>query len=204
MHSSSPGDLPGAAGPSTLPRSVHFAKEPGFFEPAQLWLYGNTSLLERELALAPSIFTVSGDEQRDVGAAELEAERLVLDGTVLVCGVHNDVHRRAAVVPLRWGAPRIVVLSGGFHWHLGPNLDEEPFRAARLWRYRWDPVTDLAVSRRAPDRLPTYARHNPSVDRLIRAISEGTWKGREAFHSEQEHVGSVLHRLVSTFVGAVL
>jgi DNA processing protein len=87
-----------------------------------------------------------------------------------VTGIHSAAHMRAAIVPLRWGAPRILVLSGGFHYHLGENLDQEPFRSARLWRYAWDPLTDLAISRRAPDKLPTYAHFNPTVDRLIENI----------------------------------
>lgn len=187
-----------------LKRIPSFVKEPGHFSGAELWLYGNIQLLERELGYVAESLGAPDHLHSELEQIQTDAERITLSGRVLVCGVHNEAHRSAAVVPLRWGAPRIVVLSGGFHWHLGPNLDQEPFRVARLWRYRWDPVTDLAVSRRAPDRLPTYARHNPSVDRLIRAIAEGTWNGREAFHAEQEHVGSVLHRLVSTFVGALL
>jgi len=102
---------------------------------------------------------------------EQEAEKHVLEGKVLVCGIHSPAHQRAAIVPLRWGSPRIVVFAGGFHAHLGEKLDQEAFRAARLWRYAWDSRTDLAVSRRAPDKLPTYARHNPTVDRLIELIA---------------------------------
>lgn len=91
--------------------------------------------------------------------------------TNIGCGIHSPAHQNAAVVPLRWGSPRILVLSGGFRYHFGKDLMDEPFRVARLYRFGWDPVTDLAVSRRAPDKLPTYARHNPTVDRLIRALS---------------------------------
>jgi hypothetical protein len=80
-------------------------------------------------------------------------------------------------VPLRWGAPRIVVVSGGFKYHLGPDLKDEPFRAARLWRYEFDRRTDLIVSRRAPDKLPTYASHNPTVDRLIARLALRQWPG---------------------------
>ena len=100
-----------------------------------------------------------------------------MDGKVLVCGIHSPAHQRVAVVPLRWGSPRIVVLSGGFFHHLGADLREEPFRSARLWRYAWDPSTDLAVSRRPPESLPTYARHNPAVDRLVEAIALRNWPG---------------------------
>lgn len=195
MHSSQPGDS-GRVEPSLLPRSAPFTDEPGYFEAARLWLYGNIKLLDRELCFAPTVLNPSDDEHRDMASAELESERLVLEGKVLVCGVHNDVHRRAAIVPLRWGAPRIVVLSGGFHHHLGPKLDQEPFRVARLWRYQWDPKTDLAISKRAPDRPPTFARHNPTVDRLIRAIAEGKLPGLELFTANRPLQGEALHRMV--------
>lgn len=102
---------------------------------------------------------------------EQEAERAVLEGRIIVTGIHSPAHQRAAIVPLRWGAPRIVVLSGGFHHHLGPDLKEEPFRAARLWRYQFDAKTDLVISRRAPEKLPTFAQFNPTVDRLIERIT---------------------------------
>jgi hypothetical protein len=61
-------------------------------------------------------------------------------------------------------------VSGGFHHHLGARLNEEPFRAARLWRYAFDAQTDLVISRRAPHKLPTYATLNSTVDRLITRI----------------------------------
>lgn len=157
---------------ATLPRrSAPFDVEPGFYEPAGVWLYGNVRLLDRELALVPSTLGTPDRSPKELDSIEQDAERIVLDGAVLVCGVHNPAHQRAAVVPLRWGAPRVVVFSGGFHHHLGENLRDEPFRVARLWRYAWDPATDLAVSRRAPDKLPTFALANPSVDRLIRQIA---------------------------------
>ena len=89
-------------------------------------------------------------------------------------GGQGALYRRAAIVPLRWGSPRIVVLSGGIRFHLGHDLSHEPFRAARLWRYRWDPATDLAVSRRAPDKLAIFATHNPTVDELIERTVAGT------------------------------
>lgn len=153
---------------STPPkRAAPFNQEPGFYEPAGLWLYGNARLLDSclahtESALGPPCHTMDTLDQ-----IERSVEELVLSGNVLVTGIHNPAHMRAAVVPLRWGSPRILVLSGGFKYHLGELLDQEPFRAARLWRYRWDPMTDLVVSRRAPDKLPTFAHHNPTVDRLI-------------------------------------
>jgi len=149
------------------PRSTPFDQEPGFYEPAGLWLYGNVRLLRASLACVDRSFGQPVHTPDQLDRISKEAMSLVLDSRVLVAGVHNTAHQRAAVVPLRWGAPRILVFSGGFHVHLGSDLKNEPFRAARLWRYRWDPLTDLAISRRAPDKLPTFALHNPTVDRLI-------------------------------------
>ncbi len=141
--------------------------EPGFYEPAGLWLYGNVRLLDGCIAHVGSSLGTPFPSPSELDAIECEAERLVLGGNTLVTGVHNPAHQRAAVVPLRWGAPRILILSGGFKHHLGETLKEEPFRAARLWRYQFDARTDLVISRRAPDKKPTFSSHNPTVDRLI-------------------------------------
>jgi DNA processing protein len=152
-------------------RTAPFDLEPGFYEPAGLWLYGNTRLLEVKLECLPETFGPDIHSESQLNEIEREAERIVLSGTVLVCGIHNAAHQRTAIVPLRWGAPRIVVFSGGFEYHLGEKLDREPFRIARLWRYEWDARTDLAISLRSPEKKPTFAVHNPTVDRLIAKIS---------------------------------
>lgn len=153
-------------------RTAPFSEEPGFYEPAQLWLYGNTRLLESKLAYIAPASGPPGHNECQLNDIEREAESLVLDGRTLVTAIHSPAHQRAATVPLRWGAPRIVVFSGGFFHHLGRELQTEPFRTARLWRYEWDPNSDLAVSLRAPDRLPTFAKYNSTVDRLIEKISK--------------------------------
>lgn len=169
------GTPPLGASPShPPPRTAPYEVEPGYCAQLKLWLYGNTRTLHGRLAMIP--VCVEPDPQ-SLEEAERRAEELVLSGHTLVCGVHNLLHQRVAIVPLRWGAPRILVFAGGFKHHLGSELNQEPFRAARLWRYAWDPKTDLAISRRAPDKLPTYATNNPTVDRLIRGIAEGTWPG---------------------------
>jgi len=174
-------------------RSAPFEAEPGFYEPAQLWLYGNARLLASHLA---QVFEACGPSDHSpvrLDAIEREAEDHVLASKVLVCGVHSPAHQRAAIVPLRWGSPRIVVFSGGFQYHLGKDLMQEPFPAGCLWRERWDPRTDLAVSRRAPDRLPTYATHNPTVDRLIKRLVLGESLGllgpdpSASFHLVERH-----------------
>lgn len=152
-------------------RNARFEDEPGYYEPAGLWLYGNVRLLGSRLAHIPEAFgpPIHSPDERD--ALERKAEELVLSGHTLVTGIHSPAHQRVAVVPLRWGSPRIVVVSGGFCYHLGLQLNQEPFRAARLWRYQWDPKTDLIVSRRAPEKFATYARHNPTVDRLVERVA---------------------------------
>lgn len=163
---------------STVPiRSAPFDIEPGFYEPASLWLYGNARLLNANLACVEQTFGYPDQSFDELDEIERIVERSVLSGNVLVTGVHNFAHQRAAVVPLRWGSPRILVVSGGFNHHLGQALDQEPFRAARLWRYQWDARTDLIISRRAPDKLPTFAHCNPCVDRLVAKIAEKSIRG---------------------------
>ncbi|HQU18106.1 MAG TPA: hypothetical protein PLA92_03545 [Fimbriimonadaceae bacterium] len=154
-------------------RRAPFQLEPGFYEPAGLWLYGNARLLSGHLVTVPSASGPPFHSPKELDEIERQAEKHVLAGQILVSGIHSPAHQRAAVVPLRWGSPRILVVSGGFYHHLGKELKDEPFRVARLWRYQFDPQTDLVVSRRAPDRAPTFARHNPTVDRLIDRIVGG-------------------------------
>ena len=179
-------------GPAPPRRTARYEDEPGYFEPGGLWLYGNSRLIfDGQLAWVSAACGPNRHLPRELDAIDKEAEDLVLDGKALVCGVHNSAHQRAAVVPLRWGAPRIVVLSGGFYHHLGKDLKDELFRAARLWRYQFDPKTDLVVSRRAPDKKPTYASHNPTVDRLIRLIANREWPG---LRSPEELLTSIHHR----------
>jgi len=158
-------------------RTAPFEEEPGYYEPSGIWMYGNIKLVRGLLACVPQAFGPECHAPVQLEAIERETEKLVLSGSVIVCGIHNSAHQRSAIVPLRWGAPRIVVLSGGFYHHLGKGLNEEPFRAARLWRYAWDPKTDLAVSRRAPNKLPTYATHNSTVDRLVLMLVMGEVPG---------------------------
>lgn len=152
-------------------RDAPFSEEPGFYADAGLWLYGNARLLGATLFSIPLALGKPDESPSRMERIDSETENAVLAGKVLVTGIHGPAHRRAAVVPLRWGAPRILVFSGGFFKHLGPDLKEEPFREARLWRYQFDARTDLVVSARAPDKLPTYACFNPAVDRLIEAIA---------------------------------
>ena len=158
-------------------RTMPFDAEPGFHEPAGLWLYGNARLLMGKLAYIPGALGPPDQDPQELDEIEAQTEKLVLDGNVLVTGIHNAAHQRVGLVPLRWGAPRILVFSGGFEYHLGKDLKDEPFRAARLWRYQWDAHTDLAISRRSPKSLPTYALLNPTVDSMVQRIASADWPG---------------------------
>ncbi len=109
--------------------------EPGYYEAGKLWLYGNARLLSTNLAYIPQACGLLSHTKAELEVIEKEAERLALEGRTIITGIHNPAHQRVAIVPLRWGAPRIVVMSGGFRYHLGENLDQEPFRTARLWRF---------------------------------------------------------------------
>lgn len=166
--------LPAAWDLSDPPRATLTA--PSFHPASGLWFYGNARLLLGHLAYVEQTTGPATHPPDCLEIIEREAEAAVLDSKILVCGIHSPAHQRSAVVPLRWGAPRIVVLSGGFYHHLGPNLEDELFRAARLWRYRFDQTVDLVISRRAPEKKPTFALHNPTVDRLIRLIGSGGLK----------------------------
>ncbi|MFN3729287.1 MAG: hypothetical protein ACK4XJ_06200 [Fimbriimonadaceae bacterium] len=115
--------------------------------PPLLFLYGNTRLLH---AKTFGVFCSNDHRSHTLDWIERLTEAGVLDGEICVSGHDRIEYQRAAVVPLRWGAPRILVLDRGMFEALGPELKEEPFRAARLWRYEFDPRTDLVVSPFAP------------------------------------------------------
>jgi hypothetical protein len=168
--------------------TTYYDTAPGVLPPWQcpdskLWFYGNTNLLKGDLA---TIDKRREDELYNdyLMRIEVEARCLVLSGKVLVTGVHNEPQQRAAILPLRWGAPRIVVFSGGFYHHLGRALNQEPFRAARWWRYEWDPACDLAISRRSPTSVPTYSLDSPTVDALIKLLVEQFGNSRPATNAQ--------------------
>jgi DNA processing protein len=135
--------------------------------PGVLFLYGNTRLLD-----ARTFCVMSSRKSPPEALEQIEraVEEGVLDGRVLVSGHDTPEYQRAAVVPLRWGAPRVLVLDQGFFQVFGPDLNEEPFRAARLWRYKFDAKTDLAVTWVSPEGS-YHPNSNRLRDRLVAALS---------------------------------
>lgn len=135
--------------------------------PGMLYLYGNTRLLE---ARSFAVMSSRNSPPAALDLIEKLTEEGVLSGETLVAGHDTPEYQRAAVVPLRWGAPRILVLDRGFESALGEDLRDEPFRTARLWRYEFDPSTDLVVSAVRPEK-GYHASGNQTRDNLIAGLA---------------------------------
>ena len=136
--------------------------------PGVLFTYGNEKLLESQT------FTVMSSRNSAPAALDLMekcAEEGVLAGEILVAGFGTPEYERAAVVPLRWGSPRILCADRGLFVALGESLKEEPFRAARLWRYQFDATTDLAVSSINPEK-GYHIDANRKRDHLVAGLSK--------------------------------
>mgnify|MGYP000849043239 CR=1 FL=1 len=135
--------------------------------PGVLFLHGNERLFG-----AKTFAVLSSRKTHEAGLVRMEqaVEEGVLEGEVLVAGHDTPEYQRSAVVPLRWGAPRILVLDQGFYKALGHSLKEEPFRIARLWRHQFDPSTDLVVSTIHPLR-DFFPSANAQRDRLIGGLA---------------------------------
>ena len=136
--------------------------------PGVLFLYGNIKLLDKR--------TFSVLSSRNANPSELDhmerlAEEGVLAGEVLVAGHDRPEYQRTAIVPLRWGSPRILCLDRGLFKVLGEDLKDEAFRAERLWRYQFDPQTDLAVSPFRPE-ADFVGVNNRVRDRLVGGLSK--------------------------------
>lgn len=80
-------------------RTAPFDAEPGFYEPAKLWLYGNTRLLDSDLALVPLVLGSATHSELELNQIERYAEEIVLAGKTLVTGIHNEAHRRRQSSP---------------------------------------------------------------------------------------------------------
>jgi predicted Rossmann fold nucleotide-binding protein DprA/Smf involved in DNA uptake len=149
------------------------ANYPGLVEdmdpdpPGVLFLYGNQRLLEGKTF---SVLSSRNARPADLEHIEQLTEEGVLNSEILVAGHDRPEYQRAAVVPLRWGAPRILCLDRGLFKVLGEDLRDEAFRAARLWRYQFDPQTDLVVSPFRPD-ADFVGVNNQVRDRLVGCLS---------------------------------
>lgn len=135
--------------------------------PGVLFLYGNLRLLQ-----APTFAVLASRNTPPAGLDLIDrlTEEGVLGGETLVTGHDRPEYQRSAIVPLRWGSPRILVLDRGLFHVLGPDLKDEAFRAARLWRYEFDPSIDLAVSAFRPED-PFIGVNNQIRDRLIASLA---------------------------------
>lgn len=136
--------------------------------PGVLFLYGNLSPLKRATFC---VLASRGAQPHHWDWIERLAEEGVLAGEALVSGHERVEYQRSAVVPLRWGAPRILCLDRGLQTVLGEDLKNEAFRAARLWRYEFDPKSDLAISPFRP-KAEFIGDHNRVRDRLIASLSD--------------------------------
>ncbi len=135
--------------------------------PGVLFMFGNTKLLESATFCVLSSRNAFPAELNQI---ETLTESGVLEGGILVTGHDTPEYQRSAVVPLRWGSPRILCLDRGMFNVLGESLRDEAFRAARLWRYEFDPQTDLVVSPFRPE-AEFIGINNKIRDRLVASLS---------------------------------
>lgn len=135
--------------------------------PGFLFAYGNLPLLTKPR------FCVLASRQASTRALELierTTEENILKGKVLVSGVDRLEYQRSSVVPLRWGTPRILCLDRGLYETFGKDLSSEPFATARLWRFKFDPTVDLALTPFRPD-AHCVGVNNQVRDRMIAGLS---------------------------------
>lgn len=135
--------------------------------PGVLFMYGNLKLLESRTFC---VLSSRNARPADLELIEKLTEEGVLEGEVLVTSHDKPEYQRSAVVPLRWGSPRILCLDRGLFQVLGPDLRDEAFRTARLWRYEFDAATDLVVSPFRPDSS-FIGVNNRVRDRLVACLS---------------------------------
>lgn len=135
--------------------------------PGVLFLYGNHKLLDAQTFC---VLASRNTLPRDLERIEQLTEEGVMNGEVLVTGHDRPEYQRSAIVPLRWGSPRILCLDRGLFQVLGPDLKDEAFRAARLWRYQFDPSTDLVISPFRPE-AGFVGVNNQVRDRLVACLS---------------------------------
>jgi len=135
--------------------------------PAALFLYGNARLLDGRTFC---VLSSRNSRPADLDQIEQLTEQGVMAGEVVVTSHNKPEYQRSAVVPLRWGSPRILCLDCGLFQALGPDLKDEAFPTARLWRYEFDAKTDLVVSPFRPESH-FVGENNKVRDRLVACLS---------------------------------
>lgn len=107
----------------------------------------------------------SGSLGERLDLLEQETEKAILEGKVVVVnckylGVREEETRiveRAGVVSLRWGSPRLLLVTPSQSKALEAN--EELCRIWRLWRYQFDPRYDAWVDG-SPAKAEALIRRN--------------------------------------------
>lgn len=136
--------------------------------PGVLYLFGNTRLLQSETF---AVLASRNPDEEALRTIEACTEEHIFNGRSLVSGHDTPPYQRSAVTALRYGAPRTMVFDTGLFDALGDTLRNEPFAAARLWRYEFDRQTDLAVTFINPIR--SYHRNsNRMRDRLVAGLAQ--------------------------------
>ena len=136
--------------------------------PGILFLYGNARLLE---ANTFCVLSSRNSRPADLDLIEKLSEEGVLRSEVLVSGHDKPEYKRSAIVPLRWGSPRILCLDRGLFTALGSELSHDASHEALLWREKFDPKTDLVVSPFRPE-AGFVGVNNQVRDRLIGCLSK--------------------------------
>lgn len=148
----------------------HYPKAVEAFDPdppGVLFAYGNLRLLGHP---SFAVLASRGTTPKALDLIERLTEEGILAGETIVSGHDRPEYQRAAIVPLRWGAPRILCLDQGLFRVLGDDLRNEAFRAARLWRYEFDPRTDLVISPFRPE-AGFIGANNRIRDRLVTSLA---------------------------------
>ncbi|MEI7576380.1 MAG: hypothetical protein WCK51_05765 [Armatimonadota bacterium] len=136
--------------PVRIPADAFALDKPVVLKLNELYMYGNLKLLASDRFTLP-IPVLEEVTRQDTLEIHVPVAAEILKGRTLVTGVYSLLHDQAAVLPLRWGAPRILVLTSGFLESLGAKLDQELTPLSRRWWYEFDPLTDLVVSPFAPE-----------------------------------------------------
>ena len=95
---------------------------------------------------------------KEVEAAVHEGKVIVVNCALLACYSRaTQVIERIGVIPLRWGAPRLILATPTQARALANG--EELARVWRLWRYQFDPKAD-AYSLGSPNLIDQKLYHN--------------------------------------------